>query len=398
MMRSKQKQLRKRSGRRIFAVICAFVMVAVTVYGVKKANFDDVTGISQACRNSAECMAAVEEERNAQSNAAAAASSANLFQAKVSELNAQIANAEREIASTAARVEDLRVQIAETEEKLELEQLALVSMLVNMHFEGDAEPITILAGSSSISDLAEKQARSEVVKQQISLTASKVKKAKLQLEADKAEVEELLAAQEAAKVGLEATRSEQQALVVKYQNDVAAYEAVAAAALEAQRAAEQAEKEAHPERYGGSAYTGYNTYPWQADCPGKQDYYGTQINGVYVGGYVCECVSYVGWKAYEAFGEYLAWGHANSWDDVARAYGYRVDHVPEPDSIGQIDDSLYGHVWWVESVNADGSVNVTEYNNAYATFLYSGVYQYGDFGSRTISAAAAATYNYIHFD
>ena len=36
------------------------------------------------------------------------------------------------------------------------------------------------------------------------------------------------------------------------------------------------------------------------------------------------------------------------------------------------------------------------YNNAYATKLYSGVYRYGDFGARTISANEAGNYNYIH--
>lgn len=355
------------------------------------------SGMSLACSRSAECRAAVEREQEANRNAAAASDSANMLQAKVSELNIQIASAELAIAETTAQVNDLTKQIEETEKKLKAEQEALAELLVNMHFEGDAEPITILAGSSSISDLAEKQARSEVVKQQISATATKVKLAKEKLEADKAKVEELLASQKAAKAELVSVRAEQQALVEKYKNDAAAYEEIARQALEAQRAAEKAEKEAHPELYGGSTYTGYNTYPWQADCPGRQDAYGTTINGMYIGGYVCECVSYAGWKAYEAYGVVLAWGNANYWDDRARMFGYRVDHTPEAGSIGQLDDALYGHVWWVESINADGSVNVTEYNNAYATQLYSGIYQYGDFGARTMSAAQASRYKYIHF-
>ena len=358
---------------------------------------ENAKSISLACSRSPACREAVEREQEANRNAAAASSSANMLQAKVSQLNIQIAGAELAIAETTAQVQDLNRQIEETEKKLNDEQNALAELLVNMHFEGDAEPITILAGSSSISDLAEKQARSEVVKQQISATAAKVKLAKEKLEADKAKVEQLLEGQKAAKAELVSVRAEQQALIEKYKNDAAAYEEIARQALEAQRAAEKAEKEAHPELYGGSTYTGYNTYPWQEDCPQKQDYYGTTINGVYIGGYVCECVSYVGWKAYEAYGVALAWGNANYWDDRARLYGYRVDHTPEPGSIGQVDSGVYGHVWWVESINSDGSVNVTEYNNAYATQLYSGVYQYGDFGSRTMSAATAARYNYIHF-
>ena len=147
--------------------------------------------------------------------------------------------------------------------------------------------------------------------------------------ADKEEVEELLAQLKTARATLVSKRSEQQALVDKYANDAEAYAEVAKAAQEAQREAERKEQEEHPERYAGNVYTGINTYPWQEDCPGSQDNYGTTVNGRYIGGYVCECVSYVGWKAYEEYDLYLAWGNAYNWDNRARALGYTVDHNPE---------------------------------------------------------------------
>jgi len=375
------------------------VVVATVLLTPFFANFmmiKEAEAVSLACRNSPECMAAVEQEKEANRNAANAAASMNRFQAKVNELSITIAGKELEIAETKAQIADLKKQIEETEAKLNDEQEALASVLVNMHFEGDAEPITILAGSSSISDLAEKQARNEVVRQQISATAVKIKGIKEQLENDKAEVETLLAQQQAAKAELVEKRAEQQQLVQRYQNDMAAYNAVAEEAKNAQREAERREQEAHPEKYRGFSYSGVNTYPWQDVCPEQQDWYGTVIDGHYIGGYVCECVSYVGWKAYEAYGLVLAWGNAYNWDDSARAYGYRVDHTPEPDSIGQLDSGEYGHVVWVESVNADGSVNVTEYNNYYATYLYSGLSHQGDFGARTIPASQVWNYNFIH--
>ena len=370
--------------------------LSISPLAVNIAMIKSASGISLACRNSPECMAAVNKEQEANRNAASASNSANLFQAKVQELNIEIAGRELEIAETTAQVEALNIKIEETQKKLVEEQSALAELLINMHFEGDAEPIQILASANSISDLAEKQARNDVVKQQISATAKKVKDTKIALENDKKTVETLLAQQKAAKQQLVAKRQEQQALMEKYQNDAASYASVAKAAREAQRAAERAEQEAHPERYSGSMYSGVNTYPWQGDCPQKQDWYGTVWQGHYIGGYVCECVSYVGWKAYEAYGLVLAWGNAYNWDNRGRALGYRVDHNPEGDSIGQLDGGQYGHVFWVESVNADGSINVTEYNNAYATRLYSGLFRYGDFGARTISAREARQYNYIH--
>ena len=372
------------------------IVVLVLLFGLIPVG-GYVGAISRACQNSAACREAVEKEKEANRNAAAAANSANAYQMKVSELTTEIASKETEIAETAAAIKELRIQIYNTELKLLEDQEALAELLINMHFDSDAEPIRILAGSSSISDLAEKAAREEVIKEQISVSAAAVKKAKEELEADKAEVETLLGQQEAAKEALVAKRSEQQALVEKYANDAEAYNEVAKAAQLAQREAERAEQEAHPERYRGSAFSGVNTYPWQNDCPGRQDAYGTTIDGYYVGGYVCECVSYVGWKAYEWYGLYLAWGNAYNWDDRARSAGYVVNHTPAAGTIGQDDSGAYGHVFWVESVNADGSIDVTEYNNYYSTYLYSGSSHMGDFGARTMSASQAAQYNYIHF-
>lgn len=388
--------IRKINTKKILVGILVFALTAVPVV-TNLMMVKSAATVSLACKNSPECMAAVAKEQEANRNAAAASSSANMFQMKVHEMNMEIAGQELAIAETEAQVNSLTKQIAETEEKLTAEQEALAELLINMHFEGDAEPITILAGASSISDLAEKQARAETVKQQISATAEKVKVAKEQLEADKAEVESLLAQQKTAKEQLVAKRAEQQALVEKYQNDAAAYDAVAKAAREAAREAEQEEQRKHPELYGGNQYAGaVNSYMWQDYCPGQQDAFLTSAGGYIIGGYVCECVSYAGWKAYETFGIAISWGHAYSWDDNARRNGYVVDRTPAVDTIGQDDGYPYGHVFWVESVNADGSINVTEYNNAYATQLYSGVFQYGDFGARTIPAYKVGNYNYIH--
>ena len=383
-----------------FLVGVMVIFLVLTPVLVDVAMVSEASGLSKACKNSPECMAAVEKEQQANQNAASASATANWFQNKVYELNSEIAEKELEIAETEAEVGELARQIAVAEAKLVAEQDALVELLVNMHFEADSEPITILAGAQSISDLAEKQARNEVVKQQISNTAKEVKEMKLQLEADKQKVEDLLEQQKVAKSELESKRAEQQTLVIKYENDAAAYAEEAEAARAAQREAERAYQEAHRELFQGSSYTGDDTYPWQADCPTKQDYYTTYIEDAYgtrkIGGYVCECVSYAGWKAYEAYGLALAWGNAYSWDDGARAAGYTVDHTPEADTIGQVDGYPYGHVFWVEGVNADGSINVTEYNNSYATYLYSGVSQPGSFGSRRIAAGELWQYNFIH--
>lgn len=360
---------------------------------------NNVGAISKACASSPECVAAAEKEAEANRAAATATSSANAYQIKVSESAAKIASKEAEIAESQADIETLKVKIDKTQQKINDEREALAELLVNKHFESDAEPIKVLAGATSISDLAERAAREQVAREQINAQANKVKEAKAALETTKAEVETKLSQQRQARQELANERKEREDLVAKYQNDAEAYEAVAAAAREEKQAAERAWQEAHRSTMGSGLayYSGDNTYPWQADCPSRWDAYLTYIDGSAVGGYVCECVSYTGWKAYEQYGLRLAWGNAYSWDDYARAAGYTVDGNPAPGTVGQEDGYPYGHVFWVESVNGDGSINVTEYNNAWATYLYSGDQHYGDFGARTIPASEVGYYNYIHF-
>lgn len=78
--------------------------------------------------------------------------------------------------------------------------------------------------------------------------------------------------------------------------------------------------------------------------------------------------------------------NANRWDDLAIANGLLVDNSPAPGAIFQTDSGWYGHVGYVESVNPDGSINVSErnYRGCYGV-LYS-----------TIPASETGKFKYIH--
>ncbi|MCD9625250.1 CHAP domain-containing protein [Rhabdothermincola salaria] len=90
------------------------------------------------------------------------------------------------------------------------------------------------------------------------------------------------------------------------------------------------------------------------------------------------CTDYVAWKI-NSLGVPFAntmggkrFGNATNWDDNARALGWTVSATPRARSIA-VTNGGYGHVAFVESVNADGSVNVSEYNHR----------SDGGFGTRT---------------
>ena len=55
-------------------------------------------------------------------------------------------------------------------------------------------------------------------------------------------------------------------------------------------------------------------------------------------------------------------GNANQWDDNARSAGIPVDSTPRPGSVAVSNSGYYGHVMWVESVNPNGTINVSQYN------------------------------------
>ncbi len=81
------------------------------------------------------------------------------------------------------------------------------------------------------------------------------------------------------------------------------------------------------------------------------------------------CTSYVAWRVAATLGKDASGlGTATSWNNNAPAKGWTVDHTPEPGDIAHWEgddsdpDSDPGHVAFVESVNADGSVKVTEFN------------------------------------
>jgi len=335
--------------------------------------------VSQACRAAADAATAADR------NAANAAANAQTLEGEVARLNAEIAALEAEITANQAVADDLSAQITENEAKLEIQQAALAKLLVNMHFETEPDAIVVLAGSNSLGDYAEKQSRQANAKSQIAASTELIRDLKASLESQKASVDALIASAEASRTEITNKRNQQNALIAKYQNDSAAYERDAAAARETM----QQEIAAEIARYnsGGVVGEGYNSYPYADRCPRDN------VGYIVVGGYVCQCTSYAGWKVQEFWGVYISsWGNARDWGNTATRLGYVVDNNPTPHSVAYSTSGIYGHVMWVESINANGTINLTEYNNPSSS--KSGLP--GDFGARYNVNPAA--YRYIHFD
>ncbi|MEB8125868.1 LysM peptidoglycan-binding domain-containing protein [Staphylococcus succinus] len=81
------------------------------------------------------------------------------------------------------------------------------------------------------------------------------------------------------------------------------------------------------------------------------------------------------------------WWNADHWANNAAADGYTVNNTPSAGSILQTYSGAVGHVAYVEQVNPDGSILISEmnYNTPPGTVDY-----------RTIPASEVSSYNYIH--
>ena len=365
----------------IFAIVVATLTGGCMFFfeSEDEANAYPAGCVSQVCREASDAAAAAE------SKAAAAANNAQTLEGEVERLNAEIASLEADIYANQAIADDLSAQITDNEAKLELQQSALAHMLVEMHFESEPDAIILLAGSSTIGDYAEKQTRQNNAKAQVTTSAEAIRELKESLTQQKASVDALIESAEASRAEITLKRNRQNELIAKYQNDSAAYERDAAAA----RVTMQQEIAAEIAKYntGGVVGEGYNSYPYADRCPRDN------VGYIVVGGYVCQCTSYAGWKAQEFFGIYISsWGDAKNWGNTATRLGYVVDNNPAPHTIAYSTSGIYGHVMWVESVNANGTINITEYNNPSSS--KSGLP--GDFGARY--NVNPAIYRYIHLD
>lgn len=96
----------------------------------------------------------------------------------------------------------------------------------------------------------------------------------------------------------------------------------------------------------------------KAKLQAKVDRESTITDNLYVAGnctwYVKEKVPYVPNR----------WGNAKSWLASAQKSGFDTGSDPREGAIGVSFEGYYGHVVYVESINKDGSVTISEMNNS----------------------------------
>ena len=140
-----------------------------------------------------------------------------------------------------------------------------------------------------------------------------------------------------------------------------------------------------------AAQTSSYTYTAGGGFPAVDPSFRASLNGGYFG----QCTYYVFNRMAQVgtpIGHSMM-GNAAEWPSYARSYGYSVSHSPSAGSAIVFQQGLagadptYGHVAFVEAVNADGSLYISEMNVRGLNVI----------SYRTISASVAARATYIRF-
>ena len=264
-----------------------------------------------------------------------------------------------------AKFDQLSADIKSNEEKLERQKRTLNKTVAQIYANGDTSPIIMLASSKNVGEYVSAQAVRGSVRDQMKTAMDQVKKLKAELNKQQTEVKQVLADQAKQREVLAAKESEQANLVAQTRGEEAAYQNMIAtknseiSGLRAQQAAANAAAASTYNVSGLVAGVGCGGYPavW---CNAAQD---TLVDNW--GMYNRECVSYTAWKV-AASGRYMPYwggrGNANEWPSSAAADGIPTGSTPVVGSVAIMYVGYYGHAMYVEGVNANGTIRVSQFN------------------------------------
>lgn len=332
-----------------------------------------------------------------ESEAAALASQADSLQREVARLNSEKATIQAQVDLSQAKFDQLTAEIAENEKKIQENRDALGVIIADLYVDDTISPIEMIASSQNIGDFLNKQEYRTVTREQLSSTIDEIKTLKETLERQKTEVANVLADQTNQRNVLAAKEAEQQKLLNDTRGDEAAYKNLSAQS-QAQKQELQRQQQAAIEAAlraaggGGGAVAGDPNKGGYPAYLANSNYYAPLVDPW--GMYSRQCVSYTAWKVYQKNGYMPYWGgvgNANQWPGNAQRAGIPVSTVPRAQSVGVIMAGQYGHVVWVESVNANGTVNISQYN-----YFNAGGSGWGHYSEMYNVPASAYDY-YIYF-
>lgn len=320
----------------------------------------------------AEIKAKEQEASKYNSEASRLGEMADNLQSELDKINGQITTIQGQIADSQKKIDNLNAQIKRNEILIKQRRKAMGQVLADMHVDDQISPLEMLASSNSIGDYIDKQEQRSSLRTSLNGKIKEIKALQKKLEENKKLVENTLRDQEAQRNVLSSKQSEKAKLVADTKNDQNAYSALA------QKRNSEVAKLREEQAAANRRALG-NGVSIPGGIPGGGGYPGVWANApldAYVdpwGLYTRECVSYVAWKIHST-GRYVPHfggaGNANQWPSTAARHGISSGSTPKAGAAAVMNIGYYGHVMYVESVNGDGTITVSDYN-----FAWDGLYR-----------------------
>jgi len=311
---------------------------------------------------------------------------ASSYQGQIDQLNAQISGLQAQISANQTKQADLAAQITEKQAEITQQKAVLGDDVKAMYVDGQITTIEQLATSKDLSDFVDKEEYRNSVQSKIQDTLKQIATLQQQLQSQKDQVDQLLNDQKAQEGQLAAAQAQQSTLLAYNQDQQAAYNQQIQSNSSKIADLRKQQIAANARFIGGAAGSGPacgGGYP-AAWCEVAQD----SVFDSW-GMYNRECVSYTAFRVAASGRTMPPWGwngvgNANQWDDDARAAGIPVDTSPRAGDVAISNSGAFGHAMYVESVNASGSINISQYNAALD----------GRYSTNTISPSGLV---FIHF-
>ena len=292
--------------------------------------------------------------QNAQSQAAinSLQLQAQSYQGAISTLDAQIGSLQQQIGSNQAHQASLQQQIIANEQEIATKKSILSDDIKTMYINGSMSTIEELATSKNLSDYVDKQEYQTVVQNQLTAIIQQISALENTLQQQKAQVDQLLTAENTQNAQLAAAQAQQSQLLSLDQQQQDTYNAQVSAnqhkitALQAQQAAIiQAGTEALGSGSNGSSTcnngNGSGGYPW---CNDPLDY------PTVAGGFPNrECTAYAFWyfTAVEGHSDFQVDGNADQWLGTS---SYPTHSAPAVGGIAVETAGAFGHVAIVQAL------------------------------------------------
>jgi surface antigen len=402
-------KVRQKVSQRIVAKVSMFAMIVSSSVLIGGSFLPNAAQMVMADSLQDQINSLNSQNDSTQSVISSLQSQAANYQAAISQLQQQIGDIQATISTNQTKQTDLQQQITADQAQIDNEKSILADDVKTMYVDGTPSTLIMLATSKNLSDFVDKQEYRTSVQGKLQSTLTTIAQLQSQLQTQKSQVDQLVKEEQSEQSQLDSNQAQENSLLSYNQSQQASYNAqvqansTKIAQLEAEQAAEN-------QQIGGqllSGDPGHGGYPSQwdysdgcsaaqnasnpsaADCPVAQD---SRLDSW--GMFNRECVSYTAFKVAQTYGSAAMpyWGgegNAYQWPSDARADGIPTGSTPKAHSVAiWTSASPLGHAMWVEAVNSDGSILVSQYN-------YNGN---GLYSEMEVSAAKASTFTYIYFN